>query len=226
MPVKVNGLSIACRKVDENTVRLADPGAVILCRMDNGSVFRIFGLLLPGHSNWYRVHGSMGAMKTTRGPGYFGPGQVRAWHDERDILPDAIAERTYTPRWHENGELAEKSGHGGGDFWTNYHFANAIRSGIQPYLDIYKGVAMSSVGILAWKSAMEDGRPFDVPDFRNESVHRQYENDNWSPFPGHAAAGQPAPSILGFVRPGEDVLDYARKIWAQAGDYDMFDRKE
>ena len=82
IPVKVNGLSIACRQVDELTVRVADPGSVMLCRMDNGAVFRIFGLLLPGHSNWYRVHGSRGAMEIVRGPGYFGPGGVRVWHEE------------------------------------------------------------------------------------------------------------------------------------------------
>lgn len=55
-----------------------------LCRMDNGSVFRLCGPLRPGHSSWYRVHGARGAMEITRG---------------------------------------------GGDFWTNFHFANAIRSG-------------------------------------------------------------------------------------------------
>ena len=37
-----------------------------------------------------------------------------------------------------------KAGHGGGDFWTSFHFANAIRTGEQPYLDVYRGVTMSS----------------------------------------------------------------------------------
>ncbi|MDP6505939.1 MAG: Gfo/Idh/MocA family oxidoreductase, partial [Planctomycetota bacterium] len=73
-PTKVNGLSIAFRELDEMTARVSDPGSVILCRMDNGAVFRIFGLILPGHSNWYRLHGSRGAMEITRGGGYFGPG--------------------------------------------------------------------------------------------------------------------------------------------------------
>ena len=85
MPVKVNGLSIACREVDEMTVRVADPGSVMLCRMDNGAVFRIFGLLLPGHSNWYRLHGARGAMEIGRGSGYYGSGQVRVWHEEWDL---------------------------------------------------------------------------------------------------------------------------------------------
>jgi len=217
MPVKVNGLSIACREVDELTVRLGDPGCVILCRMDNGAVFRIFGLTLPGHSNWYRVHGTHGAMELVRGPGYFGPGQVRVWHEPWDCPPNQPTERTYVPDWPEHGALARRAGHGGGDFWTSFEFANAIRSGKPPYLDVYRGVAMSSVGILAWKSALEDGRPFEVPEFRDESSRSRHEDDHWSPWPEHAGPGQPAPSILGRLKPSRKGLAYARKVWREIG---------
>ncbi|NQT50633.1 Gfo/Idh/MocA family oxidoreductase [bacterium] len=217
MPVKVNGLSIARRSVDELTVRVGDPGSVILCRMDNGAVFRIFGLLLPGHSNWYRVHGDRGAMETTRGPGYFGAGQVRIWHEEWDLPPDHPAERTYVPDWPEHADLARRAGHGGGDFWTSFEFANAIRSGQPPFLDVYRGVAMSSVGILAWKSALEDGKPFDVPNFKQESSRTPYENDHWSPWPKDAGPGQPPPSILGTPKPTRKGVANARKVWKQIG---------
>ena len=217
MPVKVNALSVACRGVDDLTVRVADPGSVILCRMDNGAVFRIFGLLLPGHSNWYRVHGSRGAMEIARGPGYFGAGQIRIWHEKWDIEPGEEEERVYAPDWPEHGELAREAGHGGGDFWTNFHFANAIRSGEPPYLDVYRGVTMSSVGILAWKSGLEDGRPIDVPDFSKEPVRKAYEDDHWSPWPEHAGPGQPPPSILGFVEPSPAGVDLAREVWKDIG---------
>lgn len=217
MPIKVNGFSIACRKVDEMTVRVADPGSVILCRMDNGAIFRIFGLLLPGHSNWYRLHGTRGAMEITRGPGYFGPGQIRVWHEEWDLKPGEEPERVYTPDWPEHAELARQAGHGGGDFWTNFHFAEAIRSGVPPYLDVYRAVAMSSVGILAWKSALEQGRPFDMPDFKDEAARKPYENDHWSPWPKHAGPGQPPPSILGFLKPSPAGVALAREVWKEIG---------
>ena len=217
MPVKVNGLSIACRDVDAATVRRADPGSVILCRMDNGAVFRIFGLMLPGHSNWYRVHGSKGAMEIARGPGYFGSGQIRVWHEEWDRPEGVPLERSYVPDWPEHGDLARRAGHGGGDFWTNFEFANAIRSGKPPFLDVYRGVAMSSVGILAWKSALVEGAPFEVPDFRREKVRKAYENDHWSPWPKDAGPGQPPPSILGVPKPSREGLARARKIWKKLG---------
>ena len=217
MPVKVNGLSMACRELDVDTVRRSDPGSVILCRMNNGAVFRIFGLIVPGHSNWYRVHGSHGAMEVARGGGYFGSGQVRVWHEDWDRGEGQPADRVYAPDWPEHGDLARQAGHGGGDFWTNFEFANAIRAGGQPFLDVYRGVAMSSVGILAWKSALEDGRPFDVPDFKKESSRRAYEDDHWSPWPEHAGPGQPPPSILGVPKPTRKGVAHARKVWKRIG---------
>ena len=215
MPVKVNGLSIICPRKDEPTVRVSDRGSVILCRMNNGAVFRIFGLTLPGHSNWYRVHGSRGAMEITRGAGYFGPGQIRIWHEEWDLEAGEAAERVYAPEWPEHADLAGRAGHGGGDFWTNFHFANAIRSGQSPFLDVYRGVTMSSVGILAWKSALEDGPPFDMPDFRDEVSRRQYEDDDWSPWPEHSGPGQPPPSILGNREPRPDDVAFVRQVWKE-----------
>ena len=217
LPVKVNALSISVPQVNENTPRRGDAGSVILCRMDSGAVFRLFGLVVPGHSNWYRVHGSRGAMEITRGPGYFGPEQVRVWHEEWDRAPGEPSERMYVTDWPEYKELAEKAGHGGGDFWTTFHFGRAIRSGEPPFLDVYRGVAMSSVGILGWKSALADGKPFDMPDFKHEASRARFENDTWSPWPEHAAPGQPPPSIFGMNEPAPENLARARKIWQELG---------
>ncbi len=219
LPRNINGLSIAVGQERGETVRLGDWGDVILCRMDNGAVFRIFGIMLPGHSNWTSVHGTRGAMETTRGPGYFGPEQVRVWHDHWACPKGAPAERTYVPGWPEHADLANRAGHGGGDFWTNFEFANAIRSGRPPYLDVYRGVAMSSVGILAWKSALQDGAPLAAPDFRKESQRRACENDHWSPFPSHAALApnQPPPSIRGLIQPSAKAVANARRAWAAQG---------
>ena len=156
-------------------------------------------------------------METLRGTGYFGPEQIRVWHDEWDRWPDQPAERTYKPEWPAHGDLADAAGHGGGDFWTNFEFANAIRSGKPPFLDVYRAVAMSSVGILAWKSALEDGAPFTVPDFSNEDERRQHENDMWAPWPSMAGVDQPPPSILGHPTPRPEAIKRAKEIWDELG---------
>jgi len=217
MPIKVNGLSIAIQKKNRLTMRVRDPGFAILCRMNNGAVFRLFGLGLAGHSIWYRLHGTKGAMETLRGAGYFASEQIRIWHEEWDLEPGQVTEKTYMPEWPQHSEIAKKAGHGGGDFWVNYYFTEAIRKGEQPYFDVYKGVTASTVGILAWKSALEDGKPFDVPNFYSENDRKKYENDNWSPFPKDAGPGQPLPSILGQIEPSKESMEAAKKAWAELG---------
>ena len=110
-----------------------------------------------------------------------------------------------------------RAGHGGGDFFTSYHFAEAIRSGEPPYLDVYRGIDMSIAGIQAWRSALNDSAPVAVPDFRDEAVRRQYENDDWSPDPERAKEGQPPSSILGTIEPSDDAKKLAKKIWSEQG---------
>lgn len=217
MPVMVNALSIAARDVDERTTRVSDPGSVILCRMDNGAVFRLFGDSIPGHSCWYRLHGTGGAMEITRGPGYFGPGQVRVWHEAWNRRIGEPLDRTYAPEWQEHAEEAEAVGHGGGDFWLNLRFADAIRSGTPPFLDVYRGVAMSAVGILAWRSALANGAPQEVPDFRVEASRVRFENDHWSPWPDGTGDGSAPPSILGRLEPHPEGAAVAREIWKAIG---------
>lgn len=215
MPIKVNALSIP--RKNERSVRVRDDGFCIMVRMDNDAVFRLFGLGLAGHSIWYRLHGTKGAMETVRGPGSFGPEQVRIWHEEWDIGENEVTEKIYVPNWPIHAELAKNTGHGGGDFFTSYFFIKAIKENKQPFLDVYRGVAMSSVGILAWKSALEDGVPYVVPDFSSETDRKKYENDDWSPFPKDRKPGQPYASILGKIEPDPQAVKRAKKIWDEIG---------
>ena len=99
----------------------------------------------------------------------------------------------------------------------NYHFAEAIRAGEPPFLDVYRGVAMSIVGIQAYRSVLDNSNTVEVPDFRQESQRRKYAKDNWSPDPAAKAPGQPPPSMHGFVKPPAKALAYAKKIWKKGG---------
>ncbi|MCG3149677.1 MAG: Glycosyl hydrolase family 109 protein 1 [Verrucomicrobiae bacterium] len=191
-PVSVNGFSIVSPR-HPNSVRRGDTGSVIICRMDNGAVFRLFGLCMGGHSIWYRLHGTRGILETLRGPGYFGPNGVRVAIDEWNCRTGEKAEEVVMPQFPKWAKGAEAAGHGGGDFFTNYLFSQAIRTGQQPFLDVYRGVAMSVVGILAWKSALQNGAPFAMPDFKKEASRRKHAKDTWSPFTGSAPCGTKYP---------------------------------
>ena len=216
MPTSVNALAVTEEETQSpKTVKVSDVGGIILLRMDNGAVFRIFGLMLSSvHRGRYEVHGERGLLSTGDANSW---GSVRVFHEDwlrKDGQPQNML---YTPDWPEHGDLARKAGHGGGDFWTNFHFANAIRSGEQPYLDVYRGAAMAAVGILGWRSCLDEGRPYPIPDFKDEAQRKEYENDRWSSFPEDAGPNQPPPSVRGYVPPSEEAIAHAREVWQGLG---------
>ncbi len=212
MPVSVNALSIVEEgNASPNTTKLSDSGFVTLARMENGAVFRLLGLTLSSkHMAQYDLHGDRGYLRAQGS-------QVHIHHEPWLVPEGEPSDMTYTPAWPTHGELAAKAGHGGGDFFMNLHFAEAIRSGRQPYLDVYRGVTMAAVGILGWRSCLANGQCQAIPDFRDKKARRAFENDHASPFPEDAGPGQPAPSIRGIVKPSAKTMRHARSVWAKLG---------
>lgn len=168
-PASVTAMAIPLPELSARLGRSSDPGAVMLCRMDSGAVFRIFGLLLPGHRTGWRVHGSAGAMEGQH------EGSVRVWHESWDAPAGGALQRSIDP--------PTGVGHDPADVRTLRAFAAAVSTGAPPLLDVHRGVAMSSAGILAWRSALAGGAPQPVPDFRDEADRRRVADDHWNPAP-------------------------------------------
>ncbi len=212
MPVRVNALSIVEQPTQSpNRVKVGDVGSVILCRMDNGAVFRIWGLMMSSIERVrYELHGERGLIGTAEPDPW---SHVRIHHEPWLARPGQETEKVYLPEWPAHPELAEKAGHGGGDFWTSYDFANAIRQGKPPYLDVYRAVAMSAVSILGWRSCLEEGRPYSIPDFREPAARVAVREDRWSPFPEDAGPSQPPPSLRGYVPPSPETIARAEAVW-------------
>ncbi|MCK5644905.1 MAG: Gfo/Idh/MocA family oxidoreductase, partial [Gammaproteobacteria bacterium] len=216
-PVKVNGFVVPYAEDDpvpERSVRQNDAASMIALRMDNGAVVKLLQVHLRGESIWVRIHGSRGQMENLR---HGDRNMVRLrrehYHEERT----EPVEQIYLPDFPEHRAEALKAGHGGGDFFMNFHFAEAIRKNEQPFLDVYRAVAMSTVGILAYRSALQDSNTLQVPDFRRESEREKYAADDWSPDPAKWREDQPWPSILGDIEPTGKGLAYAHKVWKSIG---------
>jgi predicted dehydrogenase len=216
MPVRLNALSISEDAPQApNTVKVGDVGSVILCRMNNGAVFRIWGLMMSSiHRVRYDLHGERGLISTADPNPW---STVRIHHEPWMRTDGQKVETTYVPDWPSHPELAAKAGHGGGDFWVCFHFANAIRSGTQPFLNVYRATAMAAVSVQAWRSCLADGQPLDIPEFANRRARAQVADDHWSPFPEDAAPGQPPPSIRGTLAPSRTAVARARKVWKKMG---------
>jgi predicted dehydrogenase len=219
VPVRVNGFAPPLPE-DSARPRLwrrQDLGGIIIAQMDTGAVFKLLQGGLPGHSIYYRLHGEWGLIETGRGPGYWGPGSVRIVHDEWELKPGQVPEMAYYPQFPAWAKGAVKAGHGGGDYFANHYFAQAIRSGEQPYLNVYRGVAMSAIGILAWKSVLHDGAGYAVPDFSREESRRAYENDHWRPLDLDDPHAPPVSSRGKQREVMPEYLDEARRIWLSMG---------
>lgn len=83
------------------------------------------------------------------------------------------------PQWEGMGKEADEAGHGGGDFWELYYFARQILTGEKAPWDIYAAADVTLAGIQALRSAVNEGTPMEVPDFRKKEVRDRYRNDDW-----------------------------------------------
>ena len=160
---------------------VGDRAAMITCLNDDDSVYRFTGgAAFGGHGNSYRICGTKGQMENLRGM----DGKVMLRYNDWEI-PEGMEEvNFYQPQWpEEERELIEASGHGGGDFFVFREFFSCIRENRKPEFDEYFATTCASVAILAHRSLMEKGVPYDIPDFRKEEDRVKWENDHLCPIP-------------------------------------------
>lgn len=170
--------------------------AVITCLNDDESVFRVTGCAAFGsHESSYRVCAEKGQIESLRD----GTGRVLLCYNEWELPEDALAPRScYLPANNDkDAALAKKAGHGGGDFYVIREFLACIREGRQPEFDVYFATKTASVAILGHRSMLENGTPYDIPDFRKEEDRAKFENDRLTPF--YSSDGT-APSLVGSKR--------------------------
>ncbi|MBI3947843.1 MAG: Gfo/Idh/MocA family oxidoreductase [Armatimonadetes bacterium] len=194
-PVSVVGMDTGDKIAREwgYTTGRADLG-VGLVKMASGGVVRVMVTFansrLGGH--FYKYYGTKGCMENDR------IHQDLLHVRERDNpLTDGWV--TYAPRRRylakEIATLGAPSGaHGGADYVILYEFVKALRDGAPSPLGFYEAADATIPGILAHRSAREGGRPFAVPDLRDEAVRKEYENDDWSPLADAMRRSDMAPS--------------------------------
>ena len=60
---------------------------------------------------------------------------------------------------------------------------NDVIEGRTPYMDVYRSAALASVGILGWRSILQDSVQLEIPDFRKKEERDRVREDDLSPFP-------------------------------------------
>ena len=182
-PKRVSALPVYAPVKEEITARrVGDRAAIITTMNDDESVFRITGCSAFGaHHNAYRICGENGQIENIRG--MYGKMMLR--YNEWSIPEGKEEINCYDAEWNDvDEELINQAGHGGGDYIVARMFLDCIRENRQPEhpYDIYSAVAMASTAILAHRSILNGGIPYDIPDFRLEECRKEYENDRQTPF--------------------------------------------
>ncbi len=141
-----------------------------LISMSNGSVVRNLMGATTNDTHVQRLWGTLGSAEINVGAGLA----------LRLGASGGSPKMAVNPRWDDLGELAAKTGHGGGDFWVLYYFARQIFTGEPGPFDIYGAADVTLPGILAVRSAQRNGEPQHVPDFRDPAERERYRHDDWA----------------------------------------------
>ncbi len=172
-----------------------DGMARMFCEMDNGMTASFTGCTAQASDySRYRLVGDRGSVEL----GYADHAdEVRLFYEEY-TKPAGVTERDVYLKpdldyWGEAAKEALNHGHGGGDYWIVQNLVDYFARGKVPFFDVYKGVAMSATAILGWRSCLNHGENFRIPDFSREEERRLVESDDLTPFPDENGAGATLP---------------------------------
>lgn len=173
--VRVNGLEIP--RMDymaDGGARSGSAGMEVM-ELDNGGIARsLNGNLKHPYEASFRLIGSNGSLvgtsehlRTLRCTGGF----------DFDIQDIALTHRDYKYR-----PAGVESGVANGDFAAFGYFIGAIlgdTEGKKNSIDIYSALDMALPGLLAFRSIVDKGMPYEVPDLRDKSQRDVYRNDHY-----------------------------------------------
>lgn len=185
-PIRVTALPVFAPFDDSFAIsgsHCGDRAAIITTLNNDDSVYKVSGCAGFGaHGNSYRVCGTNGQIENLRGMGT----QVMLRYNKWNVPEgEEKTDNLYDPSWnHPKEDLIVQNGHGGGDFLVIEAFLDCIRNDTKPPFDVFFATKMSAVAILAHRSLLEKGVPYDVPDFRKEEDRVKWENDRITPFYG------------------------------------------
>lgn len=176
-----------------------DGTGIMFCEMDNGMISRFTGCTaMASDYSRYRVCGDLASVESG---GNIGDDKVRRYYfhhtkpenEEQIALFDADLSE-----FGEKGEKAKEAGHGGGDFWVVEEMKDCFEGRKDSFFDVYRAVAMSATAILGWRSCLNHGENFKIPNFRIKEERDAVRNDNLTPFPDETGNGITLPCALPF----------------------------
>ena len=209
-PVSVNGFVFPYDDQDSEqtmSLRRGDQGGVLMCRMADEAIVKLLPWSsLRDHGQRYRICCNKGTLEWNQGDP-----RLRVHVEPFDKPESPTHNQWYTPNFPSEHQEALKHGHGGGDYFTSYYFCEAIRTGKQPFQDVYRAVDMTVIGIQGYRSALNNNNTYEIPDFHDPAARDQYRHDDWNHDPKRRQPGMPFGSIRGNITPSPEALAFFQK---------------
>lgn len=174
-----------------------DGAGIMFCEMNNGMIARFTGCTaMASDYSRYRVCGDIASIEAG---GNVGENKVRKYyfeHTKPENEEQISLIEADLKQFGEKGIKAEKAGHGGGDFWVVEEMKECFESGKDCFFDVYRAVSMSATAILGWRSCLNHGENYKIPDFRIKAERDTVRNDRLTPFPDEEGNGITLPCAL------------------------------
>ena len=154
-----------------------DSGTTTMCRTEKGKLLNIKTDCLsprPHSMDFYQLQGTNGIFQSAT----YGKGRMQGDCDRVSLVTNKIETgemdwealtnySEYLPERYKNAtEAQKKAGHNGGDFFIVEDFINAVKTGVQPELDVYKACEWTAVGLLSAISVTNGAKTIEIPNFR------------------------------------------------------------
>ena len=179
-PVKVVGFETPNTAALECGMLMGSSGMEI-CQMDNGATVKSLhasSIASTMSGICHAIYGPKGVIESDRwGPYVWNGIRMRLEREgEKDLFKDYQPDFPYQPE-----PPAKALSHGGADVAMIYFFIDKILDKPQGEhcIDVYTGIDMTIVGILAYRSILAGNIPLEVPDFRIPENREKYIGDNF-----------------------------------------------
>ena len=223
-PVRVSGFVTQQNPTGPEIGNLSGHDAGIeIVTLDNGAIARsVHGELKrePGSVN-YKIYATKGSYESELfQPSYKpenAPSEIHVYREGEKACVGT--NETYVPDLSVfAGEYAKnEQGHGGSDFFATHYFIQKILGrpdGLKYSIDVYTAVDMGIIGILAYRSALEGGKPYEVPNLRNREERDAWRNDIRCTNPKIASGSDLLPCAPeGNQVFSQEVYDHVRQLW-------------
>lgn len=171
-----------------------DGAGMLFCEMDNGMIARVTGCTaMASDYSRYRVCGDRCGVEAG---GYIGEDKVRRFYFEHTVPEGEETVSLIDAAPAGDDEKTKNAGHGGSDGRIVRIMKDYFLNGKEPFFDVYRSVAMSAAAILGWRSCLNHGENFRIPDFRVPEERDAVRNDDLTPFPDENGEGATLPCAL------------------------------